>query len=60
MLNDVMVSSVDDMKTVKIATNQVLRAGFNNMRLCTSLLISGLLACAFTISINGRDSTLDC
>ncbi len=54
MSNGVMVSSVDDMKTVKIATNQVLHAGFNNMQLCTSLLISGLLACAFTISINGH------
>ena len=48
-----MVSSVNEMMTIDMSSNQILRAGYQNIngtnetRLCLSILIAGLFASAF-------------
>jgi hypothetical protein len=51
--NSIMVSSTDEMMSVSMTRNQVLRAGVNDTRICISILVLGLLASAFVTSING-------
>ena len=53
--NNIMVSSVDEMMPVNMTLDQILRAGCNNLRVCISVLVLGLIASAFTTSVNGSD-----
>lgn len=57
--NDVVVTTVDEMNPVSMTMNQVLRAGVRTeqgtSRIRLTLLILGLLASAFLISVNEGD-----